>query len=151
MYCQHCGAALLENAKFCTSCGSEKFEWIISEPIFRNSTIIAQLMVALGLSNTQPGQVKKNRIVNGLAIVLGFLSGKPAKKGAGLIADTKQVIFIEWNNIENVEYEPKQHVIIQKGVWTEKIPVVDTKENYGTMETEINDKTPYQAKLKRIK
>lgn len=174
----------------------EKLDWIISVPIFKNSTILSQLTVALGipfgllcvflffsssgkdriyalgliatlllltylfimvlyggnydvafvlddkgvLCYTQPRQAKKDRIVNGLAIVLGLLSGKPAVAGAGMLAGTKQSTFLGWNNIRKVKYAPKQHVVILRGGWTEKIAVFCTKENYGEVKAVINGK-----------
>lgn len=175
---------------------SEKFEWIVSVPIFKNSTILSQLTVALGipfgllcvflffsssgkdriyalgliatlllltylfimllyggnydvafvlddkgvLCYTQPRQAKKNRIVNGLAIVLGLLSGKPAVAGAGMLAGTKQSTFLEWRAIQKVKYAPKQQVILLRGGWTEKIAVFCTEDNYGEVKGVINGK-----------
>lgn len=174
----------------------EKLEWIISVPIFKNSTILSQLSVALGipfgllclflffsssgkdriyalgliatlllltylfimllyggnydvayvvddkgvLSYTQPSQAKKNRIVNALAIVLGLLSGKPAVAGAGMLAGAKQSTFLGWSTIQKVKYAPKQHVIILRGGWTEKIAVFCTAENYREVKAVINGK-----------
>jgi hypothetical protein len=90
--------------------------------------------------STQSGTVKKNRIINGLAISLGLLSGKPTISGAGLLANSKQSVTIKWNNIKQVRYEPKQKTIVLWSSPLEIIAVFCTDENYPIVETYIKGK-----------
>jgi hypothetical protein len=90
--------------------------------------------------STQSGTVKKNRIINGLAISLGLLSGKPTISGAGLLANSKQSVTIKWNNIKQVRYEPKQKTIMLRSSPLENIAVFCTDENYPIVETYIKGK-----------
>jgi hypothetical protein len=92
------------------------------------------------LCYTQSHQAKTNRIVNGLTVVLGLLSSKPAAAGAGMLAGTKQSIFLKWNNIKKVKYSPKQHVIMLRSSLTESIALFCTEENYHTVEEIIKGK-----------
>jgi hypothetical protein len=169
-----------------------KFEWTVSVSIFRNSKILGQLTIAIGIpfgllciflifSNrgenriysmyalgmvatlfiltylliqvlyggkydvgfviddkgilcyTKSHQAKINRIVNGLTVVLGLLTGKPSAAGAGILAATKQSTFLNWKKIKKVKYSPKQHVIMIRGGFTESMAVFCTEENYPTV------------------
>ena len=86
---------------------------------------------------TQPQQARKNRIINGLVVVLGLLSGKPAVAGAGVLANTRQSTFLTWNRVRKVKYVPKQRLVILRGTWTEKMAVFCTEENYHDVEGAI--------------
>ena len=137
----------------------ESIHWQISVPIFRNTVILKQLGLAVGipfglvsliiglssrksvytlyglgliaalllftwlfivvfyrgryeaefvldgkgvLFRTQERQVKRNRVVNILTVVLGLLSGKPAVAGAGMLAQSQQEVLIRWGQITKV-------------------------------------------------
>lgn len=166
----------------------EAMRWQISVPIFRNTVILKQLGLAVGipfglvalvigfasgksvyalyglgliaalllltwlflmlvyrgryeaefvldqkgaLCRTQAGQAKKNRIVNILTIVLGFLSGKPAAAGAGMLAQSRQEVFLRWSRITKVKYQPKSRTILLRGSLAEQIALFCTEENYS--------------------
>lgn len=170
---------------------SEKIQWNISVPIFRNTVILKQLGIAVGipfglvaliiglasgksvytlyglgligalllftwlfimavyrgkyeaefvlddkgaLCRTQAKQAKKNRIVNALTVVLGLLTGRPAVAGAGLLAQSRQEVFLKWNRVTKVKYKPKSHIILLRGGWTEQIALFCTQENYCAAE-----------------
>lgn len=89
---------------------------------------------------TQSDTEKKNRIVNGLAISLGLLSGKPTISGAGLLANSKQSVSIKWKNIKQVRYKSKQKTIILRSSPMENIAVFCTDENYSIVEAYIKGK-----------
>lgn len=93
------------------------------------------------LNYTQKKQLKKNRILNGLLIFLGFLTGKPGVAGTGLLADSRQSVFIKWSNIRKVKFYPKSYSIIVRGGYTEKIGVFCTMENYQEVKSLIISKT----------
>jgi len=167
----------------------DKIEWIISVPILRNSIILKQLGIAIGIpfgiliiilvfakatyaliliaalflltflfiqifwggkynvgfeldktglrSYTQAKQAKQNLIVNLLTIVLGFLSGKPGIAGAGILAHSKQDVFIRWRNIKKVKYLPGKNCVMLRAGFTENIAVFCTHENYMDVEAFI--------------
>ncbi len=170
---------------------SEKIEWSMRVPIFRNATILKQLGIAIGIPfglvvvvllvssgksiyalyasgliaalflltylfimivwggkydvgfvidkkgircYTKEGQVRKNRIINALTVVLGLLSGKPAAAGAGILAQSRQDVLVKWKNIRKVRYNPKSHEIMIKGGFAENIALFCTAENYKEVE-----------------
>lgn len=86
---------------------------------------------------TQAKQVKKNRIINTLTVVVGLLSSKPATTGAGLLAQSRQEVFLKWNRVTKVKYKPKSHTILLWGGWTEQIGIFCTAENYCKVRDEI--------------
>ena len=177
----------------------ERLEWSIDVPIFKNSIILKQLGVAIGIPFgllliffivvskpehrtymfyaigvifllfsltyllimgiykgkysvnfildqkeiqclTQPDMVKKNNIINGLTIGLGLLAGKPSVSGAGLLANSKQSVSLQWKNITKANYKPNQKTIMLRTSPIENIAVFCTEENYSTVETFIKGK-----------
>lgn len=89
------------------------------------------------LCRTQAKQAKKNRIINALTVVLGLLSGKPAAAGAGMLAQARQEVFLRWNRVRKVSYNPRSRTILLRGGWTENVPLFCTKENYSRIEREV--------------
>ncbi len=169
----------------------EKIQWQISVPIFRNTVILKQLGLAIGipfglvalviglssgksvytlyglgfivallfftwlfimavyrgryeaefvlddkgiLCRTQAKQAKKNRIINALTVVLGLLSSKPAAVGAGMLAQSRQEVFLKWNRVTKVKYKPNSRTILLRGGWTENIALFCADENYEQIE-----------------
>ena len=172
----------------------EKIQWQISVPIFRNTVILKQLGIAIGIPfglvalviglasgksvyalyglgliaallfftwlfimavyrgkyeaefvlddkgvicRTQAKQAKKNRVVNALTVVLGLLSGKPAAAGAGMLAQSREEVFLRWNRVTKVKYKPKSHTILLRGGWTEQVALFCTEDNYSPVEREV--------------
>ena len=168
---------------------SEKVEWTIRVSILRNTIILKQLGIAIGIpfgiliiillltkayyglmlvgvlflltvlfiqlvwggkydvgfemdssgirSYTLKDQARKNRVVNSLAVVLGLLSGKPAVAGAGMLAQSRQDVYLKWKNIKKVKYLPNKHVVMVKAGFTENLAVFCTKDNYAEAESFI--------------
>lgn len=176
----------------------EEISWQISVPIFRNTVILKQLGLAIGipfgvvaliigltsgksiytlyafgliaalliltwllimaayrgkyeaefvldqkgiLCRTQARQAKKNLIINILTMILGLLSGKPAVTGAGMLAQSRQQVFLRWNSVTKVKYKPQNLTILLYGGWMEKIALFCTDENYTMTERLVRDKT----------
>ena len=179
---------------------TEKIQWQISVPIFRNTVILKQLGIAIGipfgfvalviglasgksvyvlyglgliaallfftwlfimavyrgrceaeyvlddkgaLYRTQAKQAKKNRTVNTLTVVLGLLSGKPTVAGAGLLAQSRQEVFLKWNRVTKVKYKPKSHTILLRGGWIEQIALFCAAESYSQIEHEVMLRTTH--------
>lgn len=79
---------------------------------------------------TQARQAKKNRIINALAVLLGLLSGKPAAAGAGLLAQSRQEVFLPWSRITEVKCKPRKLVVLLRCGWTERLVLFCTQDNY---------------------
>ena len=91
-----------------------------------------------GITNyTQKTQLKKNRIINGLAIALGLFSGNFSAAGAGMLASSRQIVRVKWSRVRKVRYYPNQCAILIRGGFAEKIVVFCTKENYAAVEAII--------------
>lgn len=180
-----------------------KIQWHISVPIFKNTVILKQLGIAVGipfglvalvigfasgksvyalyglgligalllftwlfimavyrgryeaefvlddkgaLCRTQAKQAKKNRIVNVLTVVLGLLAGKPAVAGAGMLAQSRQEIFLKWNRVTKVKYKPKSRTILLQGGWTQQIALFCADENYPQIERAVMLRTAHLEK-----
>lgn len=93
------------------------------------------------LCRTQGSQKKKNWIVNVLTVVLSLFSGKPAAAGAGMLAQSRQEVYLRWSRITKVKYKPRSRTILLRGGWTEQIALLCTDENYLLAERFVRDKT----------
>ncbi len=90
---------------------------------------------------TEEKQASKSRLLNGLTVLAGIFSGNPAVSGAGLLAKSKNRIFIPWTNVSKIKYIEKHFVILINGGFAEKITLFCTRENYGEIERIIKGKT----------
>lgn len=88
---------------------------------------------------TQPGQAKKNAFINGLTVVLGLVTGKPAVAGAGMAAAAKQSVRVPWHHIRKVKFLPNHRTILVRGNPMETIAVFCTAENYTAVQRLIKD------------
>jgi len=96
-----------------------------------------------GITNyTQQNQTKKNKIINIILIIFGLFRGNLSAAGTGLLAQSRQVSRIEWKSIRKIKYYPKQHTIIVRGTFAEKIAIFCTKENYVQVEAMVKEKIP---------
>lgn len=175
----------------------KEIRWTNSIPIFKNSTILKQLGIAVGLPfgvviafilvssgwskdslyaaafiiasllftyllikavyggkyeakfavdekgiycRTEEKQATKNRLLNKLTVLAGIFSGKPAVSGAGLLAQSKNLMFIPWTNVSKIQYIEKDFVIIINGGFAEKIVLFCTRDNYDEIEKIIKGK-----------
>lgn len=82
------------------------------------------------LCRTQSDQRKKNGIINGLTIILGFLSKKPGLAGVGFLAQDRQEVFLRWKQVQKVSYHPESRTILIRGGWLESFALFCTEENY---------------------
>jgi hypothetical protein len=176
----------------------KEIQWTNSIPIFKNSTILKQLGIAVGLPFgfviafilissgwskdslyaasfiiealllayllikvvcggkyeaeftidekgiyccSEEKQASKNRLLNKLTVLAGIFSGKPAVSGAGLLAQSKNRMFIPWTNISKIKYIEKEFVILIYGGFAEKIALFCTGDNYSEIEKNIKGKS----------
>jgi hypothetical protein len=92
---------------------------------------------------TQQGQARKNRIINTLTVILGFLSGKPGVAGAGMLAASRQQVSVQWKRVRKVKFKPKTHTILLWGGFAEHIALFCTPENYALVEQTVKQKTEH--------
>lgn len=84
-----------------------------------------------GISYTpQDKQEKRKRLVNTLAIVFGLLSGKPSVAGAGLLANTRQKMFLPWSKIKKIKKYPRSYTLVIYAKPAGKMGVFCTPKNY---------------------
>lgn len=80
---------------------------------------------------TQARQQSKNRVINGLTVVLGSLAGKPSLAGAGMLAQARQEESLRWSRVQTVRYHPRGKTILLRGGLLEQLALFCTDENYG--------------------
>lgn len=90
---------------------------------------------------TQERQAKKNRIVNTLTVLLGLFSGKPAVAGAGMLAQSRQEVFIRWSRVTRVKYKPRSRTILIRSGLMDNIALFCTAENYPQIEQRVMERT----------
>lgn len=90
---------------------------------------------------TEKNQKRKNTLVNSLVVIFGIFSGKYSVSGAGMLAQSKQDLKINWKNIKKVSYHPKQQFIILSKNFAERMAVFCTKENYDKVSSVISNNT----------
>lgn len=82
------------------------------------------------LNYTQKKQAKQNKIINALLVLGGLLSGKPSTAGAGILAQSRQSVFVKWKSIRKVKVYPNSKSIVIKGGFAEKIALFCSDENF---------------------
>ncbi len=92
---------------------------------------------------TQAGQAKKNSMINALTVVLGLLSGRPAVAGAGMLAQSRQDVFLKWGRVGKVKYNPRNHTILLGGGFGESIALFCNPDNFARVEREVMLKTKH--------
>ncbi len=95
------------------------------------------------LYRTEARQARKNRIVNILTVLAGLLSGKLTAAGAGLLAGSRQNVFISWERLTKVTYKPRSRTILLRAGLTENIGLFCTGENYAPVERFVRKKTEH--------
>lgn len=93
------------------------------------------------LCRTQARQAKRNRVVNALTVVFGLFSGKPAAAGAGMLAQSRQEVFLRWSDVTKVQYKAGSLTILLRGGWTEQMALFCTQENYTQVKQFVLQKT----------
>lgn len=170
----------------------DKLEWKMQVPIFKNSKILFQLGICIGIPfgilfvvfiiseayyaallivillaltwlfvmlvyggkynveyildkkgircKTQEKQAKKNKAINNITVALGVLSGKPTVAGAGMLAQSRQDIFIRWSNITKAKFSANKKTIVLKAGLVTSMVVFCNEEFYPQAEEIIKNK-----------
>ena len=105
--------------------------WLFILVIYRGKYEIEFVLDDKGiLCRTQVKQARKNRIINSLTVVLGIFSKRPSVVGAGMLAQSRQEVYLKWNRIKKVKYKPNSHTILLRGGLTESMALFCTEDNY---------------------
>jgi len=82
-------------------------------------------------------QRKINRLLNGLTVFLGLISRNPTAAGAGMLAQSRQSVFLPWKEIKRVKYRKDRETIFLYGGFGRNIAVFCTTENYEAVEEAV--------------
>lgn len=93
------------------------------------------------LCRTQARQAKKNRALNALTVILGLFSRNPTAAGAGMLAQSRQEVFVRWGSVKKVKYIPKSRTILLKAGMGESVALFCTQENYPQVAQQVLAKT----------
>lgn len=117
--------------------------YVFIQVVYRGKYEVGFVVDEKGIfSYTQQKQASQNKFINGITVILGMLSGKPAVAGAGILAQSRQRVMIKWKSIRKVKYYPKRRTIMVKGGFAENIAVFCTEENYAEVEKILNQLGP---------
>ncbi len=89
---------------------------------------------------TRPRQRRRNSMINGLLLILGFLSKNPAAMGAGAMAQSRQKQFLRWKDINGLESDDRQRVIVLKRNKRTLMLVFCNPDNYEDVSRALREK-----------
>lgn len=118
--------------------------WLFVKIVYRGKYDAEFLLDEKGaLYRTGAGQARKNWIVNVLTVIMGLLSGKPAVTGAGMLAGSRQNVFLSWKRLTRVTYKPRSRTILLRAGLADNIGLFCTEGNYATVEQFVRGKTEH--------
>ena len=85
-------------------------------------------------------QARRNRVINGLTVMLGILTHRPAAAGAGILAASRQSTSLKWRDMRETKFYPRQFTVILHGGFAQQIAVFCTPDNYGVVEAFIRSR-----------
>jgi hypothetical protein len=83
---------------------------------------------------------KRGKNITNLSIFLGILFGKPTQTGSGLIAKSREKIFINYKDIKKIDTIDNDKVILLKNEWRTLMAIYCNDENYYEVKEYINNK-----------
>ncbi len=87
---------------------------------------------------------RKNRLVNIATIIAGGLAGKPSVAGAGLLAQSRQSVFLRWSQCKKFKIYPKKNRVTIYNKFIEFMIIECTPENFSKVTETISKKLPQQ-------
>ena len=89
--------------------------------IYHGKYEVGFVVGASGVScKTQEKQKKINRFLNGITVFLGLLSRNPSVAGAGMLAQSRQNVFLSWKEIRKIRYQRNHNTILLNGGFGEE-------------------------------
>lgn len=114
------------------------FTWLFLLILYRGKYEVEFVLDDKGaLCRTQAGQAKKNRLINTLTVIFGLFSGKPTLAGAGMLAQSRQEVFLRWDRVTKVKCKPRSNTILLRGGWFENMALFCTQDNYPEVESQV--------------
>jgi len=89
---------------------------------------------------TEKSQARKNRILNILTIIAGFLGNKPAVAGAAVLAASRNDVTIAWRRIKKVKFYPRSRTILLHAGYLESVALFCNANNYIEVEEFVRNK-----------
>lgn len=89
------------------------------------------------LNYTQEKYRKRNKIINTMLIILGIFTKRLTATGIGLMAESKESMFLKWENIKKVKIYKDSKTIIIRGGFTEKIGLFCNDDNFDIVRDAI--------------
>lgn len=83
------------------------------------------------ISSSGKKQYNKNSIINFLLLIAAFFSRSPGAAGTALLAQSRQSIHVDWQDIHDIKVNHKKHIINLKGKWITIIDIHCTAENFS--------------------
>ena len=82
---------------------------------------------------------KRGKKLTNLAIFSGVLSKKATTTGSGLIAKSREAVFINYKNIIKLVPKDKENVILLKNEWRTLLAIYCKEENYNEVKEFLNE------------
>jgi hypothetical protein len=90
---------------------------------------------------TQSREARRGRIVNNLTVVLGLLTGKFSVAGAGMLAQARQEVTLNWRAVQKVSRYPASHTILLRAGYLDTMAVFCTPDNFSAVSDLIREKS----------
>lgn len=117
--------------------------WLFFIVVYKGKYQVEFIIDQKGIhSQMQTKQEKKNKGVNRTTVLLGVLTGKPTVTGAGMLAQSRQKVFIPWEKITKLKFDEKGRTILVKTGMLEPIALFCTKDNYAKVKAYVERKKP---------
>lgn len=114
--------------------------WLFIMVVWRGRYEVECILDGSGVRcRTRKSQARTNKIINGLTVTLGLLSGKPGVAGAGMLAQSRQDQTIRWKNIRKVRRYPKICTIMVHGGFAEHLALFCTPDNYPAVDALVRE------------
>ena len=118
------------------------FTWLFLLAVYRGKYDMEFVLDDRGaLYRTEARQAEKNRVINALAVIAGVLSGKPVAAGAGILAQSRQEVFLSWPRLTRVRYKPRSYTILLRSSPIDNFALFCSEENYAAVEGYVKSKT----------
>lgn len=119
------------------------FTWLFIRLIWSGKYHMGFMLNKTGVrSYTLKKQAKKNRTVNVVTIVAGLLTGSPIVTGTGMLAASRQDIFVRWCDVKRVKFLPIRYTILIKSGFSQQTTLFCHPENYSRIEAYIKTFLP---------
>jgi hypothetical protein len=86
---------------------------------------------------TQSAQAQRSNIVNALTVLLSLFAARPSLAGAGMLAGSRLRVFLPWEDVRRVHYEPERRTIMLRAAGQGPIALFCDEGNYQRVEEAV--------------